>query len=121
MKTNQSQALFTEPSSEFEAPTFTELDDEVAATCSGGRDYAMTLYRHNDLQGDVLGQFDGGGLRTMSSNANNQASSVKITEGKWRFYNFPYWNRLGGSVELGVGSWNFNGFNDKTSSFRRIG
>jgi hypothetical protein len=96
-----------------------ELDNQTSAAIQGGA--AMTLYRHSNPSRDILGQFDGGGLRTLSSNANNQASSVRITEGKWKFYNFPYWNPLGGSVELGVGHWNFTGLNDKISSFKRVG
>ena len=96
-----------------------ELDNQTAAAIQGGA--AMTLYRHANLTGDILAAFDGGGVRTMSSNANNQASSVRITEGKWRFYDLPYWNPLGRSVELGVGVWNFVGLNDKISSLRRIG
>ena len=95
-----------------------ELDNETAATIQGG--VAMTLYRHANRKGDVLGEFNGGGLRRLSSNADNQASSVKITEGKWKFYNSPEWSPLGGSVELGVGNWNFAGLNDKVSSFRRV-
>jgi hypothetical protein len=96
-----------------------ELDNQTAAAIQGGA--AMTLYRHANLTGDILAAFDGGGVRTMSSNADNQASSVRITEGKWKFYDLPYWVPLGQSVELGVGVWNFVGLNDKISSLRRIG
>jgi hypothetical protein len=99
-----------------------ELDNQTAAAIQGGA--AMTLYRHTNLGGDILAEFDGGGVRTMSSNANDQASSVTITEGEWAFYEDSEWNQLSigeDSVVLGVGSWNFSGLNDKISSFRRVG
>ena len=94
-----------------------EIDNETAATIQGGA--AMTLYRHG-IGSEILGEFNGGGLRRLSTNANNQASSVKITAGKWKFYDYPEWNPLGASVELGVGTWNFVGLNDKISSFKRV-
>jgi hypothetical protein len=103
-------------------PAFQELDNQTAAAIQGGA--AMTLYRHANLTGDILAEFNGGGVRTMSSNANDQASSVRITEGKWKFYDARYWLDIPGAadtVELGVGNWNFVGLNDRISSFRRVG
>ncbi len=106
----------------YNIPGVEDLSHDTAANIQGGRDYAMTLYRHVDLK-DVLGQFDGGGLRKLSSNADNQASSVRITEGKWKFYTRSNWVDLpfsNDTVTLGKGDWNLNGFNDSISSFRRI-
>jgi hypothetical protein len=115
----------------YNVPDVEDLSYDTAANVQGGREYAMTLYRDINLQGDVLGQFDGGGLRRMSSNADNQASSVKITQGRWTFYNSPNWNPVGnpGFVTLGLGTYNFTdirnaigvSLNDKVSSFRRTG
>ena len=93
-----------------------ELDNQTAAAIQGGA--ALTVYRHANLQ-DKLGEFNGGGLRTLSSNANNQISSVEITAGKWNFYDLPHY--LGRSLQLGVGKWNIVGLNDKISSFKRVG
>jgi hypothetical protein len=95
-----------------------ELSNETAATVQGGA--AMHLYRHANFV-DQLGAFDGGGLRTLSSNANNQTSSIVINSGRWRFYNLPGWNVAGGYIDLGPGRYNLRRFNDKISSFKRIG
>jgi Beta/Gamma crystallin len=99
-----------------------DLSCNAADSVQGGA--AMTLYRHANRQGDVLGSFNGGGLRTLSSNANNQISSVKITSGKWKFYDLSNWIDVPfrtDSVVLGAGTYNFVGLNDKISSFRRVG
>jgi hypothetical protein len=99
-----------------------DLSCDAAANVQGGA--AMTLYRHANRGGDVLGSFDGGGLRRMSSNANDQTSSVTITEGKWKFYDQSNWIDIpfvNDSVVLGAGTYNFVGLNDKISSFRRVG
>lgn len=96
-----------------------DLSCDTAANIQGGA--AMELYRHANLKGDRLAAFNGGGVRTMSSNANNQASSVRIREGKWAFYDLPFWNGWGRGVTLGPGTWNFIGLNDKISSLKRVG
>lgn len=118
----------------YNTPGVEDLSCDAAANIQGGRDYAMTLYRHIDSEGDKLAEFDGGGVRWMSSNANNQASSVRITEGRWRFFSSPNWNPVGveggpGWVTLGPGTHNFTdvrnligvSLNDKISSFKRVG
>jgi hypothetical protein len=115
----------------YNIPGVEDLSCDTAAAVQGGA--AMTLYRHINLKGDVLAKFDGGGVRWMSSNANNQASSVKITEGRWRFFSSPNWNPIGveggpGWVTLGRGTYNFTdirnliggSLNDKISSFKRV-
>jgi Beta/Gamma crystallin len=99
-----------------------DLSCNAAANVQGGA--AMTLYRHANLQGDVLGSFNGGGLRSLSSNANDQISSVRITEGKWQFFSESNWINVPfkkDTVTLGPGTRNFVRLNDKISSFRRVG
>ncbi|MCU0533284.1 MAG: beta/gamma crystallin family protein [Hydrococcus sp. Prado102] len=96
---------------------FTDLTVAQAEVVEGGKD--LNVYRHNDLV-DWLGGFSYGTSK-LSSNANNQISSVWVTDGRWRLYNWPYRNPLGGYIDVGVGAWNLPGFNDKISSIKRIG
>jgi hypothetical protein len=93
-----------------------ELDNEVAAGIQGG--YDMKVYRHVN-SGDWLGSFNFG-KDVLSSDANNQISSVLVNAGRWRFFEYP--NYLGRfwtvttQGEHNVPSW----LNDKISSIRRI-
>lgn len=103
-----------------------DLSCDTAANIQGGA--AMELYRHPQLKGDRLAAFDGGGVRSMSGNANNQATSVRINEGRWQFFDLPGWpsilgRPIGRSVTLGRGTYDFRSYNldDRVSSFRRVG
>jgi site-specific DNA-adenine methylase len=85
MKDNQHEQLFTELTAEFEAPAFQELDDEVAATCSGGN--VLVLYEHGNFNNPQ----DGRNLPLKSSTRNlgsfsDITSSIKISRGRWAFY-----------------------------------
>lgn len=103
-----------------------DLPFDAAASIQGGA--AMELYRHPNLKGDRLAAFDGGGVRSMSGNANNQATSVRIEEGRWQFFDLPGWpsifgRPIGRAVTLGRGTYDFRSFklDDRVSSFRRVG
>jgi hypothetical protein len=107
-----------------------ELSNDAAATIQGGR---VELYRHHARhpKNERLGVFNGGGLRRLSSNANNQISAIRISAGggTWRFYDFPNWlpGGSGGTWTIraprsGTAWYNVPArLNDKISSFRRIG
>ncbi|HHP7243693.1 MAG TPA: hypothetical protein ACFE0H_03300 [Elainellaceae cyanobacterium] len=107
-----------------------ELSDENAATVQGG---VADLFRHHTPHpnNERLGRFHGGGLRRLSSNADNQISSIWISGGeKWKFYLKPNWIDIPGVRDSFVldrtrsryGKWyNLTWSNDKISSFRRIG
>lgn len=116
MKDNQ---LFTELTAEFEAPAFTELDDEVAATCSGG---AVTLYENGNFN-----RGDDGRVRVINGSIanlgsfNDLTSSFKISSGRWTFYadeqyNQPLFTRGPGEYPVVP-----NGTNDRISSIRKVG
>jgi hypothetical protein len=115
MKDNQHEQLFTELTAEFEARAFTELDDEVAAAIQGGSD--LEVYRHAN-QKDWLGGFNFGKDK-LSSNADNQISSIKVNAGRWAFFDKS--NYLGASWTVSKpGNYNVpEWFNDRTTSLRR--
>jgi hypothetical protein len=122
MKDNQHEQLFTELLAEFETSAFTELDDEIAANCSGGVAY---LYQHDNFQGRRLQFFDReSDLRDW--NFNDQTSSIKI-EGseKWTFYKDIQYKT--NPVTLASGSYTLKDLqakgipNDSISSLKRVG
>jgi hypothetical protein len=93
-----------------------ELDNEVAAAIQGG--YDLQVYRHANGN-DWLGSFDTS-LSALSSNANDQISSVHVTKGGWRFYEHAnyggnYWDVTNQGLH-NVPSW----FNDRISSWWRL-
>ena len=118
MKNNQHEQLFTELTAESEAPAFQELDDEVAATCSGG---ALVLFEHGDYNQDIKGK----NLKVVDSISNlgsfsNKTSSFIITEGRWEFYDGAnYETRL---FTYGPGTYPVIAArnNDKVTSVKRI-
>jgi Beta/Gamma crystallin len=121
MKDNQHEQLFTELTAEFEAPAFQELDDEVAATCSGGVAY---LYQDAGFQGRRL-QFFNGETDLRKWAFNDKTSSLIISGNeRWRFYRDI--NFQGPSVTLGRGTYSLARLNqlgipnDSISSLRRI-
>lgn len=96
-----------------------ELSYEDAAAVQGGV-RALEVFRHANFD-DKLGEFDLGSSK-LSSNSNNQISSMIIHRGTWRFYDGYYYTfRLG---ELGPGRYSFVGNvgvrNDAISSIRRV-
>jgi hypothetical protein len=129
MKDNQHEQLFTELTAEFEAtPAFQELDDEVAATCSGGA-APVTLYVNPYLSGESMdingndrdlrnGPFQG---------INDRTSSIYIREGKWELFSDKEYSQGTGSSNnpLGPGVYNtaldFGLPDNSLSSIRRVG
>jgi len=133
MKDNQ---LFTELTAEFEAPAFTELDDKVAATCSGGKitfggsNPDVLLFEDKNFGGDVLkinanvGSGDGNlDNSPFGSGWNNKTSSIKILRGKWQIYQKDDYE--GPSKTLKVGEYlNASAFglaDNSLTGIRRIG
>jgi Beta/Gamma crystallin len=106
MKDNQHEQLFTEFTvDEFEAtPTFQELGDEVAATCSGGvqrdiyfggPDPDVILYDSPNLRSSggtlhinakALGGDDNLDNSAIGSGWNNKTSSIEVIRGEWLLY-----------------------------------
>ncbi|MEH2418904.1 beta/gamma crystallin-related protein [Nostoc sp.] len=98
---------------------FQELNCENAATIQGGA--AVTLYNDRDFGGDSFQS--GTNMSNLNRTAyNDQASSIKITGGTWRFWTDA--NFTGQSKALGSGSYSFvQDFglpNDSISSFRLV-
>jgi hypothetical protein len=99
---------------------FQELDNEVAATCSGG---AAFLHKDDGFQGQKLRFFEGtDDLRRY--NFNDETSSIEITGDKsWVFY--LHTDKKGKAVTLRPGSYNLAQLqqrgirNDSISSLRR--
>lgn len=91
----------------------------AAAAGEGSSD--LDVYRAaNQKKSSWLGGFNFG-VKNLSSNADNQISSVNIRAGRWKFYNDGGWFSFGGSIVLGPGKWNIPlSFNDKISSIQRI-
>ncbi len=90
MKGNQHEQLLTELTAEFETSAFTQLDDEVAATCSGGLS-PVTLYDYFNFTGsamDVTSNDDNldNDWRPGKSGWNNRTSSIIVRQGVWQIY-----------------------------------
>jgi hypothetical protein len=93
-----------------------ELDNEVAAAIQGGCD--LQIYKHaNGI--DWLNDIDES-RTSLSSNANDKISSVRVGVGRWIFYEHANYGGRSWEAPRGklsnVPSW----FNDKISSIRRI-
>jgi hypothetical protein len=118
MKVNQHEQLFTELTAEFEAPAFTELDDETGAAIQGG--YKLELYDTENF-GQRLGSFDYGGKKKLI--ADNKISSIVVNDGLWRFYEKP--NYKGAAYTLGKGAYKLGPgsayLNNQISSFQQVG
>jgi hypothetical protein len=100
------------------------LEDEAAATCSGGAD--LELYEDANFGGqrrDInVGQVSYLGF------FNDKTSSIKINSGTWEFYNDADFNKnLPGLPITRLGPGEYSGVseagikNDELSSVRRIG
>lgn len=125
MKDNQHEQLFTELTAEFEAPAFQELDDEVAATCSGGQ--VLALYEHGNFNNSQDGRVRllNGSISNIGSSFNDITSSIKISRGRWAFYADENYNNL--LFTRGPGSYpvlprarDGRSANDRITSIRRI-
>jgi hypothetical protein len=121
MKDNQHEQLCTELTYEFETSTFTELDDEIAANCSGG---VVHLYQDDNFQGRRL-QFFNEENDLRKWNFNDKTSSLTIQGDElWTFYRDI--NFGGPSVTLGSGTYTLSDLkqegipNDSISSLRRL-
>jgi len=133
MKDNQHEQLFTELTAEFETSIFKELDDEVAATCSGGVAYTgshnpdVILYVHGGIAGNSLkvNASINDGLNNLEKfNFNDKVSSFIILKGKWNFYADAGFKGIYNSKPLGPGTYSSlpTGFsNDQLSSLKRVG
>ncbi|MEH1840730.1 MAG: beta/gamma crystallin-related protein [Nostoc sp.] len=117
-----------------------ELDDKVAANCSGGEGYTgsnnpdVVLFVDGGFKGDSLkvNAKNNDGLRNLSkyrrnlgfNNFNDEISSFIIYKGKWNFYADPGYNGLYNSKPLGPGEYSSlpKGFyNDSLTSLKRVG
>ena len=80
--------------------------------------YDLQVYRHAN-QKDPLGEFNFG-KDSLSSNADNQISSITINAGRWRLYKLE--NYFGRYVEYTKpGKYNIpSSFNDSISSIKRF-
>ena len=115
---NQTQNLFA-------LDTVQDLDDETAATCTGGAD--VILYKDLNGKGDSLhitGKI-GQGISNVGPNFNDQTSSITIKQGVWEFYQDSYYNNLedqyGADIKRGPGNYNLGANNDKITSLKRVG
>ena len=114
MKDNQHEQLFTELTSESEAPAFTELDNETAAAIGGGAN--LELYDTNNFK-QLLGSFNSGGKARLI--ANDQISSIIVRGGQWRLYEHADYQ--GFARTYGPGKHVLIGLNNEVSSFQRVG
>ncbi len=136
MKDNQHEQLFTELTAKFEAPAFQELDDEVAANCSGGRFYTggdnpdVLLFESENYKGRVLkiNATNGDGDDNLDNSIfdhgwNNIVSSVRVIRGTWQIYDLSGYK--GTSKTLTPGDYrypkDFGLGNDELTGIRRIG
>ncbi|MEC4884052.1 MAG: hypothetical protein SAL70_22390 [Scytonema sp. PMC 1070.18] len=123
MKYNQHEQLFTELIAEFEAPAFTELDDETGAAIEGGAN--LELYDTDDFK-QLLGSFNSGGKPRLIHN--DQISSIIVREGQWRLYadaNYKGYAQTYGPDQVFIfttpGKYVLPpGLNNKVSSFQRV-
>ncbi|MDF5732473.1 MAG: beta/gamma crystallin-related protein [Rhizonema sp. PD38] len=114
-----------------------ELNDEVAATCSGGVGFLygsnpdVILYKDSNLQGQSIGVnaatndgipnigFSDGNGGGFSTTFNDQTSSIKIIRGSWQFFDDS--NYRGDTTgRLGPGTYNLGVNNDKITSLIRL-
>lgn len=118
MKDNQHEQLFTELTAKNEAtPIFKELDDEVAATCSGGKAGVLTLYSNANRTGKKLSLSHS--IPDLES-FDNITSSITISRGLWAFYaDKNYQNFLYAADRDGDGSVPSSA-NNKISSIKRL-
>ncbi|GAA6623674.1 beta/gamma crystallin-related protein [Scytonema sp. NUACC26] len=113
-----------------EIPAIKELDDELAATCSGGivrfggNNPDLILYSDSDSSGRTLrvnASIGDGPNNLRDQNFNDVTSSISIIRGTWSFYrdadkkNFLFTLRPGDQFNV------YSSQNDLISSLLRIG
>jgi hypothetical protein len=101
-----------------------DIDQETAANYSGGRSDAMIFYTDANLQGGSLtvnSSPPGTGIGYVGDSFNDKFSSFQINEGQWEFYSDAEYQ--GNVIYVGPGTYNqvALSFNDKISSFKRVG
>ncbi|WP_414518221.1 beta/gamma crystallin-related protein [Nostoc sp. PCC 9305] len=106
-----------------------EINDEVAATCSGGDGYIngpdpdVILVTNPGYNGGSLAvnAVINDGVRYVGDNFNDQISSVNIVRGTWNFFSDP--NYQGFLGQLGPGSYPLltGSNNDNIASLFRVG
>jgi hypothetical protein len=133
MKNNQHEQLFTELSAELEStPAFHELDDEVAATCSGGGIFFggtnpdLILFEDSQYRGRALrvNATSGSGDSNLTNQGfNDKTSSIKVIRGTWQVYEHS--NYTGRTKTLRPGDYytpqTLGLSNDSLTGIRRVG
>ena len=106
---------------------FTDLTSPQAEVVKGGYETndALNVYKNINFN-TWLGSFNQGSRR-LGPTANNEISSATIKQGLWEFYDLNFHINVPGvrdTITLGRGRFAYLGtfgFNDKTSSIKRIG
>jgi Beta/Gamma crystallin len=99
-----------------------DIDQETAANYSGGA--GVTLFQDINLGGSNAnfgGVGVGSGIPYVGDTWNDRASGVTVSEGTWEFYTDSEYRGDKFVVPSGSYGWLGNFFNDKISSFRRVG
>ncbi|MDZ8091006.1 MAG: beta/gamma crystallin-related protein [Nostoc sp. DedQUE05] len=98
---------------------FVELSFEEASTIKGG---GVTLFNDIDFRGEKLTTLGNPNRTYVGNDFNDQASSIKVAGGTWRFYTDA--NYKGDHWDLGPGEYPWVGLvgipNDSISSFELI-
>ncbi|MEH1834181.1 MAG: beta/gamma crystallin-related protein [Nostoc sp.] len=110
-----------------------QLNDEVAATCSGGgvggRNPDVILFKDPGEKGDRLGlkSKKGKGIANIGldnegnpNGFNDQTSSIKIIRGRWNFFSDSNFKGQSTGV-LGPGNYALGANNDDITSALRVG
>ncbi|MEH2459687.1 beta/gamma crystallin-related protein [Nostoc sp.] len=108
-----------------------ELDDKVAATCSGGEGYTggndpdVILYRDGGFGGGnplAVNASISDGVSNVGNDFNDQTSSIAIIRGTWNFYSDDQFGNYQTTLEPGLYSSLPGGItNDSLSSLYRVG
>lgn len=94
----------------------TELTSEASAVIEGG--WGIHLYRGPNFTEQIAGANRG----IPRLKFNNQAKSVRIDSGRWRFYDgFDYKNPIGTLDGNRAKYWHLNSWSNRVSSILRVG
>lgn len=97
-----------------------ELNDEVAATCSGGA--RVQVFTGPNFSGTASTIVDSN-VSKLSSVFNNKISSIKVLSGKWTFWSNANFSGKGISLTPGnyrnLARYSDGAFNNVISSFKR--